>query len=150
MKKLITNVISCMVVFAFVQMASAQTVKSMDRKIEARIKPVGNVCVEGDPCAQATSANASASSSSGSGASGEQTYKKVCSACHAAGVAGAPKFGSYSDWQPRIAQGMKKLYDAAEHGFKGMPPKGTCTSCSNAEIEATVDYMVNAAKKNKG
>ena len=33
-------------------------------------------------------------------------YTQVCQACHAAGVAGAPKFGDKAAWAPRIAQGI--------------------------------------------
>src|SRR5215469_10213870 len=36
---------------------------------------------------------------------GEQVFQAVCSACHASGTAGAPKFGNSGDWAPRIAQG---------------------------------------------
>src|SRR3546814_2066037 len=37
---------------------------------------------------------------------GEKLYKSVCFACHAAGVAGAPKFGDKAAWAPLIEQGM--------------------------------------------
>lgn len=150
MKPITASIIGIVVVLGAVQLVSAQTVKSIDKAIAARIKPVGTVCVEGQPCAKQLSSNSSQSASSGSSASGKQTYTKVCSACHASGVAGAPKFGSYKDWGPRIAQGMKKLYNAAEHGYKAMPPKGTCASCTTAQLKSAVNYMVDAAKSNKG
>ena len=46
---------------------------------------------------------------------------------------------------PRIATGLDTLVAAAIHGLGPMPPRGGSTA-SDAEIKATVEYMVNAAK----
>src|SRR5450759_2863053 len=48
--------------------------------------------------------------------SGEEIYQSVCSACHASGAAGAPKFGDKSDWAPRLKQGQKTLLNSALQG----------------------------------
>ncbi len=72
-------------------------------------------------------------------------YAQVCSACHASGVAGAPKFGDKAAWAPRIAQGIDALVAVAIHGKGVMPPRGG-SQASDAEIKAVVTYMVNAAK----
>ncbi len=81
-----------------------------------------------------------------SGDTGKQVYEGLCVACHAAGVAGAPKFGDKAAWAPRIAQGMDTLYMHSINGFQGktgvMPPKGGNPSLSDAEVKAAVDYMV--------
>uniref|UniRef100_UPI001809BDB2 c-type cytochrome n=1 Tax=Ramlibacter sp. TaxID=1917967 RepID=UPI001809BDB2 len=79
------------------------------------------------------------------GAGGEALYKQACFACHAAGVAGAPKFGDKAAWAPRIQQGMPVLVQSVTKGKGAMPPKGG-SSASDAEIQAAVAYMVNAAK----
>ncbi|MDR3452498.1 MAG: c-type cytochrome [Rhodoferax sp.] len=76
---------------------------------------------------------------------GETRYKETCFACHATGVAGAPKFGDKAAWAPRIATGMDTLVATAIAGKGAMPPKGG-SNASDAEIKATVAYMVNAAK----
>ncbi len=76
---------------------------------------------------------------------GEALYKQVCVACHAAGVAGAPKFGDKAAWAPRIALGVPQLVQSVLHGKGAMPPKGG-SAASEAEIRATVEYMVSAAK----
>ena len=76
---------------------------------------------------------------------GEALYKQACVACHAAGVAGAPKFGDKAAWAPRIAQGTAQLVRSVVMGKGAMPPKGG-TSASEAEIRAAVEYMVSAAK----
>ncbi|MES2938180.1 MAG: c-type cytochrome [Pseudomonadota bacterium] len=79
------------------------------------------------------------------GAGGEALYKQACFACHAAGVAGAPKLGDKAAWAPRTQQGIAALVQSVLKGKGAMPPKGG-SSASDAEIQAAVTYMVNAAK----
>ncbi len=78
--------------------------------------------------------------------SGDQVYNMACTACHTAGIAGAPKVGDPDAWSARIAQGMEVLYDHAIKGYQGdagiMPAKGGITSLSDAEVQAAVDQMV--------
>jgi len=76
----------------------------------------------------------------------DQRYKAVCHVCHDAGIAGAPKFGDKAAWKERVAAGMPTVYDRALKGYKGMPAKGTCMTCTDDEIKAVVDYMIAAAK----
>ncbi len=78
-------------------------------------------------------------------ATGEVAFNKVCSACHATGVNGAPKIGDHAAWGPRIAQGKDVLYKDAINGKNAMPPKGG-TSWPDATIRMTVDYMVSLNK----
>lgn len=91
-----------------------------------------------------------APAASGVAAKGEDVYKQSCAACHAAGVAGAPKLGDSADWQPRIAQGKDVLYEHSIKGFSGkkgvMPPKGGNLSLSDDQVKAAVDYMTAQAK----
>jgi cytochrome c5 len=81
---------------------------------------------------------------------GEQVYSTTCIACHAAGVAGAPKFGDKAAWAPRLGQGLAVLHKHALEGFQGksgvMPPKGGRVDLADKSIGNAVDYMVNAAK----
>jgi cytochrome c5 len=72
-------------------------------------------------------------------------YSQVCSACHATGVAGAPKVGDKASWAPRAAQGVDALTASAINGKGAMPPKGG-SSASDADIKAVVTYMVGASK----
>ena len=78
-------------------------------------------------------------------ATGEAAFNKVCSACHTAGVNGAPKIGDHAAWAPRIAQGKETLYKDAINGKGNMPPKGG-TNWPDATIRMTVDYMVSLNK----
>ncbi|MEM5327188.1 c-type cytochrome [Paraburkholderia sp. JHI2823] len=76
---------------------------------------------------------------------GEQVYQAVCSACHASGTAGAPKFGNSGDWAPRIAQGYDTLWKTALSGKGAMPPRGGTSpdDYSDYEIGLAVAYMAN-------
>ncbi|MCW8900856.1 MAG: c-type cytochrome [Gammaproteobacteria bacterium] len=75
-----------------------------------------------------------------------KTYRTACAACHAYGAPG-PKVGDKAAWKDRIAKGMDALYTSALKGTaKGMPPKGGRMDLSDAEIKATVDYMVAESK----
>lgn len=84
-------------------------------------------------------------------AMGKLIYSKHCMACHAAGVAGAPKLSDAAGWEPRIAQGMDTLFAHAINGFQGkagyMPPKGGFTTLNDDEVKAAVTYMVSASQK---
>jgi len=78
--------------------------------------------------------------------SGEQVYSSNCLVCHGTGVAGAPKLGDIAAWAPRIAAGMDSLLANAVNGLNAMPPKGLCMSCSDEEMQAVVEYMVNESQ----
>jgi cytochrome c5 len=76
---------------------------------------------------------------------GKKLYDTNCMACHAAGVAGAPKFGDKAAWAPRIATGMDALYASTIKGKNAMPAKGG-SGASDDDVKAAVQYMVAAAK----
>jgi cytochrome c5 len=76
---------------------------------------------------------------------GEEVYKSVCTACHATGIAKAPKFGDRRDWRPRLREGQKKLVQVALKGEGAMPPRGGASDLSDIEVERAVVYMANAA-----
>lgn len=77
---------------------------------------------------------------------GDEVYKNVCSVCHDAGLAGAPKAGDKAAWAPRIAQGKSTLYEHAVKGFTGkagaMPAKGGRTDVSDELIHQAVDHLI--------
>jgi len=115
---------------------------SLDEKstIE-RIKPVGEVNVEGGP-AKSELANQATSPAD----VGQQHYENICKMCHESGLAGAPKFGDKKDWAPRVAEGIETLVKHALEGYKAMPAKGGCMDCSDEDIKKTVEYMVSKVK----
>lgn len=73
---------------------------------------------------------------------GKETYQQYCSICHAAGLAGAPKFQNANDWKPRISKGIDGLLKSVDNGLNAMPPKGTCTTCTNQQLKDAIEYML--------
>ena len=73
----------------------------------------------------------------------KKIYTEKCQACHATGVAGAPKTHNKDDWAPRLANGIDALVASAKKGKNAMPPKGTCMECSDADLKAVIEYMVS-------
>jgi cytochrome c5 len=76
--------------------------------------------------------------------SGEDVFKAQCSACHATGAAGAPKFGDAAAWGPRIKTGYEALLTSALKGKGAMGAQGG-GDFSDVEIGRGVVHMANAA-----
>lgn len=81
-------------------------------------------------------------------ASGEVVYHATCAACHAAGVAGAPKVGDQAAWAPRLKAGYEKVLDAALHGLNAMPAKGGNPDLDDIEVARAMVYMANQSGGN--
>jgi cytochrome c5 len=79
---------------------------------------------------------------------GEQVFKKHCIACHMTGAANAPKVGDIGAWAPRIAKGMDALMMSALEGVPNtaMQPRGTCTTCTEQEMQEAIEFMVNQSR----
>ena len=97
--------------------------------VAARIQKVGSVEIK--------DANRAARS-------GEDVYKAQCSACHAVGAAGAPKFGDVGGWAARIGKGYETLLTSALKGKGAMGAQGG-GDFEDFEIGRAVVYMTNAA-----
>jgi cytochrome c5 len=89
---------------------------------------------------------AAATAPAGGNADGKKIYDTACAACHAAGVAGAPKFGDKAAWAPRLKSGIDALYASSLKGKAAMPAKGGNASLADADVKAAVDYMAAAVK----
>lgn len=98
-----------------------------------------------EPAAAVAAAPAAAAPTANAAANGKALYDKACFVCHAAGVAGAPKFGDKAAWAPYIAQGIDSMVKIAISGKGAMPPRGG-SSASDEEIHAAVQYMVEQAQ----
>ena len=133
-------------VIAMVLAFSATAVELTDAQraeVEERIKPVGEVCLQGD-----SSCGGAAAAASSGARSGEDVYNAACMACHATGAGGAPLLGDAAAWADRIAKGNEALYNSGINGLPGtgMIAKGGCMNCSDEEIQGAVDYMVVASQ----
>jgi cytochrome c5 len=83
---------------------------------------------------------------SAAAADGKAVYDKVCFACHAQGLAGAPKLGDKAMWAPRIKQGADTLVQSVIKGKGAMPPKAGNPALTGAEIRAAIEFMVSQSK----
>ena len=104
------------------------TTSNANEAVEARIQKVGAVEIK--------DANRAARS-------GEEVFKAQCSACHATGAAGSPKFGDTGAWGPRIGKGFDALLTSALKGKGNMGPQGG-GDFEDFEIGRGVAYMANA------
>ena len=98
------------------------------------------------PVVAAAAPVATAAAPAGGKADGKKVYDAACAACHAAGVAGAPRLGDKAMWAPRLKPGIDALYASALKGKAAMPAKGGNASLADADVKAAVDYMAAAAK----
>jgi cytochrome c5 len=73
---------------------------------------------------------------------GEEVYKAQCAACHAAGAAGAPKFGDAGAWAARIKTGYDALLNSALKG-KGAMGAQAGGDFEELEIARAVVYLAN-------
>jgi cytochrome c5 len=98
------------------------------------------------PPAGGAPAAAAAAAGAGGKPDGAKVYAAGCNACHAAGVAGAPKFGDKAGWSARAPLGIDALTASVVKGKGAMPPKGGQPNASDAELRAAVEHMLAAVK----
>ncbi|PCJ27813.1 MAG: cytochrome c5 family protein [SAR86 cluster bacterium] len=81
------------------------------------------------------------------GFNAETTYMASCFACHSTGAANAPKVGegNADAWAPRLEKGMDAVVQNAINGLGAMPPKGLCFTCTDDDLRAVVQYMVDSS-----
>ena len=108
---------------------------------EASPAAAETAAVEATPMEPATTEAAPAAAA----IEGQQLYS-ACAACHSTGAAGAPKLGDVAAWAPRITTGMDSMVSNAINGIGAMPPKGGRMDLSSEQIQAIVEYMVNASQ----
>ena len=131
--------------------------------VAMRIEPVGRVRI-GDPTQQVeaeatqvaiasdTPPATSAAPESPAGTAvaavdpGEAVYNSLCQACHAGGIAGAPKLDDSAAWTERMAtKGLDELVAVAIQGLGGMPPRGGNPTLTDEEIRQAIEYMLEQA-----
>lgn len=126
------------------------------------IRPSRQVCLAGQPCVgnkvsmatevapvtRESMAAAPMAEVAASSFDAEATYMASCFACHSSGAAGAPKVGAGNAdaWTARLEKGMDQVLTNAIAGINNMPPKGLCFTCSDDDIKALVEYMVDSSK----
>lgn len=131
MLSFIVPILAIIILVTFVSSGNRPSVGAAnpERSVELRIQKVGTVEIR--------DANRPLKA-------GEEVYKAQCVACHAAGVAGAPKFQDAAAWAPRIKTGYDALLHSALGGKGAMAPQGG-GDFNDTEIGRAVVYMANAA-----
>ncbi|MDA0688478.1 MAG: c-type cytochrome [Proteobacteria bacterium] len=151
-------------------LALAAPLSSLAQSVADNIRPVGQVCLAGQPCV-GTSGNTAGSSSpaatvvetvvevveevadtavaaaatvaaADSDFDPAATYQMNCFACHGTGAAGAPQPGDADAWEERMAKGMDAVMANVINGINAMPARGICMSCSDENLRAVVEYML--------
>lgn len=117
---------------------------TQEQLIDQRLAPIGDVQISGD--AKTQMAVAAPAAAAGAPKSGKEIWEGTCSACHQAGLLGAPKIGDKAAWAPRIAKGMDLLKNHALHGFNQMPAHGGNSALSDDDVVKALEYMVGQSK----
>jgi cytochrome c5 len=82
--------------------------------------------------------------------SGEAIFEANCANCHTGGIggffSGAPKVGDQSDWIALLPKGVEGLAATTISGIGGMPVRGGCVDCSDEDIRAAVEYIVEMSQ----
>ena len=73
-------------------------------------------------------------------------FGNLCTGCHTSGAGGAPTLDT-AHWAARLTQGKDTLHKHAIEGYTGpdgfvMPPKGGNPALTDAQVMATVDWML--------
>lgn len=142
---------------AIYEHAPHETNPNEPAQVADRIAPAGAVYAgnTGRAAMQAAADAAAKAAASqvayGGTTNGKEIYDHLCTSCHTAGVAGAPKLGDKGMWGPRIAEGLDTLIKHATEGYHGpdgnfMPPKGGNPALTDEQIKAAVTWIVGQAK----
>jgi len=121
-------------------------VEQEEQAVLDRIKPLGELATTLEEAQQASPIVEEPVVVAAEPMTAEQIYNRTCMACHASGVAGAPKIGDAVAWAPRIAQGADTLFEHATKGFNSMPPRGGSSQLTDADITAAINYMVERSQ----
>ena len=121
------------------------------KRTQQRIAPEGAVYAGATGAAAQAAANAAAAAAAasqvayGGTTDGSVIFGNLCTGCHTSGAGGAPTLDK-AHWATRLAQGKDVLHKHAIEGFTGnagvMPPKGGNPALTDAQVMATVDWML--------
>lgn len=154
---LVLTVVLILAALAIYNHEPKETDPDAQAQVAARLAPAGAAYAgnTGRAAMQAAAAAAAKAAASqvayGGTTDGKTIFDNLCTSCHTAGVAGAPKVGDKAMWAPRIAEGLDTLIKHATEGYHGpdgnfMPPKGGNPALTDAQVKAAVTWIVDQAK----
>ena len=77
---------------------------------------------------------------------GQQVYGDYCATCHNRTTQGAPLPDDDVQWGMRIKKGNAVLLKHVMEGYKElMPVKGGCRNCSEQEVQAAINYILETS-----
>ena len=74
----------------------------------------------------------------------EEIYIQACAFCHERGMAGAPIYANTYSWGQRVDKGIDTLTYNVKFGLNAMPAMGLCADCTDEELRAVVQYMLDS------
>jgi cytochrome c5 len=129
------------------------------QEIAARIAPAGAVYAGDTGRAALLAAQDAAKKAAesqvayGGTLDGKTIFDNLCTTCHTNSATGAPNIHEKAAWGPRVAQGVDTLVKHAIDGYSGpdgkgalMPAKGGNPSLTDAQVKATVEWMLTQVK----
>ena len=83
-------------------------------------------------------------------ASGKTVFETNCAKCHDSFIggftSGAPALGDQADWATLVPKGVDGLTETTIAGIGEMDARGACAECSDEEIRAAVEYILEQSK----
>jgi len=73
-------------------------------------------------------------------------FQQTCVHCHVRPGIGVPLLGDGDEWEARRARGFETLLTRTVEGFRGMPPLGTCSFCTEDDLRRLVAFMAGYAR----
>ena len=80
---------------------------------------------------------------------GQKTYESICANCHDTGESGSPRLDDTNAWHPELETVKKALLQNILIAEGSRHPKAGEILLSEAEILASINYMLNRLKKNR-
>ncbi len=168
---LLSRYIRSTVFMAVLSMAGLLQTAAHAQSAADNIRPVGRVCLAGQPCVGTTAMTAmdvapvaaatetaapisepvepepavpatEAAATAESDFDAAAAYQASCFACHGSDALGAPQPGDAAAWEERMAKGMDRVMTNVINGFNTMPARGICMTCSDDDLRSIVDYML--------
>ena len=131
----VVAIVLSLIIWPLSMIGKGDTLSGSSDDAELRIQPVAWVEMQN-----------TVAKSDGKVRDGGTIYNTICTACHAGGLAGAPKTGDKAAWAPRIAAGFDAMLKNATNGKGAMPPRGGAADLTDAELKAAVEYLSGKAK----